>query len=270
MGIMRKIGIVVVLLACVFVAILVIEPTLLSVNDITVDSDQIPPEFNGTTIAVVGDFHYGEFVDVDRVSRVVNETNDLNPDITVLVGDYVTDNEEDIPAVVSELSRLRAKYGVYAVLGNNDPKDPTEEAINSTGTITSIRNNGVWIEKDGARIRLGGVGDLSTDEQYPRVTTGEVPDDDYIILAYHNPNYFDTLNHSRVDLSLTGHTHGGQVNLFGFTPWILRSEQGNKYVSGLYESGDAKMVVTNGVGERRVPFRFMAMPQITLVTLEST
>ncbi|MCD7781979.1 MAG: metallophosphoesterase [Methanosphaera sp.] len=258
------------IILCIFLAIMVIEPSQLEVNEITVQSDQIPVEFNGTRIVLIADFHYGEFVDEERVEEVVNKTNEQNPDIIVLAGDYVTDNEDDVDTVISQLDNLQATYGVYAVLGNNDPKDKTEEAINNSQNIISIRNNGTWIQKDGAQIRLGGVGDMSTDYQYPRETTAVAADDDFVILVYHNPNYFDTLNHSRVDLSLSGHTHGGQVNLFGFTPWIEASEDGNKYISGLYTEGDGQLVVTNGVGVTKLPFRFMATPQITMITLEST
>lgn len=265
----KKIVGILLLILCLFLAIMIIEPTQLEVNEITVKSNQIPLEFNGTRIAVIGDFHYGEFVDENRVSYVVNKTNEQNPDITVMVGDYVTDNKDDVQPCIDILSNLRAKYGVYGVLGNNDPKNTTSNALDAS-SITNLRNRGVWIEKDGAKIRLGGVGDLSTDFQYPRLTTNGAADDDFVILAHHNPNYFDTLNHTRIDLSLSGHTHGGQVNLFGYTPWVEPSEKGHKYLSGLYEDSGAYLVVTNGVGERKVPFRFMATPQITMVTLEST
>lgn len=265
----KKIITVIGLVLCLFMAIMVIEPTQLEVNEITVTSNQIPAEFNGTRIAVVGDFHYGEYVDLERVSYVVNKTNEQNPDIVVLVGDYVTDNSDNVQPCIDELSNLKSKYGVYAVLGNNDPKNTTTDALESSSTINCIRNKGTWIENNGARIRLGGVGDLSTDLHYPRLTTNVASDDDFVILAYHNPNYFDTLNHTRIDLSLAGHTHGGQVNFFGFAPWVQPSENGNTYLSGLYEDSGAYLVVTNGIGERKVPFRFMATPQITMVTLES-
>lgn len=265
----KKIMGILLLIICMVLAVMVIEPTQLDVNEITVKSNQIPPEFNGTRIALVGDFHYGEFVDENRVSYVVNKTNEQNPDIIVLVGDYVTDNKDDVAPCINILSNLKAKYGVYGVLGNNDPKNTTSEILDES-SITNLRNKGVWIEKDGAKIRLGGVGDLSTDFQYPRLTTNVAADDDFVILAYHNPNYFDTLNHSRIDLSLCGHTHGGQVNFFGYAPWVEASEKGNKYISGLYEDDGAQLVVTNGIGERKVPFRFMATPQITMITLESS
>lgn len=248
---------------------MIIEPEMLEVNEITVQSNQIPEEFNGTRIALVADFHYGEFVNEERVRYVVSKTNEQKPDIIVLAGDYVTDNEENIQPCINILSDLEAPYGVYAVLGNNDPKDATEEAINQTH-IQSIRNQGVWIEKDGEKIRLGGVGDLSTDLQYPRLTTNPADDDDFVILAYHNPNYFPQINHTRTDLSLAGHTHGGQINLFGYAPRVQPAENGKQYLSGLYEEDGSQLVVTNGVGETKLPFRFMAVPQITIIKLEST
>ena len=261
---------IIIIILCIFLTILVIEPTQLDVNEITVQSSDIPTEFNGTRIAVVGDIHYGEYVNENRVSYIVNQTNEQNADIIVLVGDYVTNDENDADTCIKILNNLHAKYGVYGILGNNDPKNKTSELLDESTTITNIRNNGVWIEKNGARIRLGGVGDISTDLQYPRRTTNGTTENDFVIMAYHNPNYFDLINHSRIDLSLTGHTHGGQINFFGYAPWVQKSSKGNRYISGLYEEDGSQLVVTNGIGERIVPFRFMATPQITIVTLEST
>ena len=248
---------------------MIIEPQMLEVNEITVQSNQIPKEFNGTKIALVADFHYGEFVNEDRVRYVVSKTNEQKPDIIVLAGDYVTNNENDILPCINILSNLNAPYGVYAILGNNDPKDATEEAINKTH-IQSIQNQGYWIEKNGEKIRLGGVGDLSTDYQYPRLTTNPATDDDFVILAYHNPNYFPLINHTRTDLSLPGYTHGGQINLFGYTPRVQPASNGKQYISGLYEEDNCQLVVTNEVGETKLPFRFMAVPQITIIKLEAT
>ena len=248
---------------------MVIEPGMLEVNEITVESTQIPKEFNGTKIAFVADFHYGEFVNEDRVRYVVSKTNEQNPDIIILGGDYVTDNKKNIKPCINMLSDLKAPYGVYAVLGNNDPKDATEEAINQTH-IQSLRNQGLWIEKNGEKIRLGGVGDLSTDLHYPRVTTNQASADDFVILVYHNPNYFPEINHYKTDLSLSGHTHGGQINLFGYAHKVQPASNGKQYLSGLYEENGSKLIVTNGVGETKLPFRFMAVPQITIVKLVST
>lgn len=80
---------------------------------------------------------------------------------------------------------------------------------------------------------------LSTDYQYPRLTTNPATDDDFVILAYHNPNYFPLINHTRTDLSLAGHTHGGQINLFGYTPRVQPASNGKQYISGLYEEDNS-------------------------------
>jgi len=266
--IIKKIIAILLLLLCIFFAIMIIEPEMLEVNEITVQSSQIPEEFNGTRIALIADFHYGEYVNEDRVRYVVSKTNEQNPDIIILGGDYVTDNKENILPCINILSDLKAPYGVYAVLGNNDPKDATEESINQTH-IKSIRNQGLWIEKNGEKIRLGGVGDLSTDYQYPRITTNPATTDDFVIMVYHNPNYFPLLNHNLTDLSLSGHTHGGQINFFGYAPRVQPASNGKQYLSGLYEEDGSQLIVTNGVGQTKLPFRFMAVPQITIVKLES-
>ena len=263
----KNIFLIVILLLTCMIAYSVIQPSMLDVNEITVKSNQIPIEFNNTRVALVADFHYGTYVDENRLHSIVEETNKQNPDMIILAGDYVTNDESKVDECFNQLANLRAPLGVYAVLGNNDPKEKVIDTLDKTGSISYIGNEGIWIQKDNAQIRLGGVGDLSTGTHNVRATTENVTDNDFVKLVYHNPNFFPYLENSSVDLSLSGHTHGGQLNFFGYTPFIEKAMNNVTYVSGLYSEGQHSLVVTNGIGEVKVPLRFMATPQITMVRL---
>ncbi|AEG17830.1 metallophosphoesterase [Methanobacterium paludis] len=246
-----------------------IEPYMIETKEITIQSDQIPAEFNGKTIVFITDIHCSQFFSAERVGSLVNQVNALNPDMVLLGGDYVTDDTAYIQPCFSQLSKLKAPLGVYGVLGNNDPYNATIAAMENAG-ITYIGNKGLWIEENGQRIRLGGVGDLDTDIPYQGPTIGAVNSSDFVIMVSHKPDYFPLLNKKLVDLMFAGHTHGGQVTFFGLWAPFTGSKYGQKYLTGVKESGNSTMIVSNGIGTVKVPLRFFARPQIIVVKLERT
>ena len=133
-----------------------------------------------------------------------------------------------------------------------------------------IDNKAVWIEKNGAKIKLGGVGDLWNDNQDMGPTIDDAEEGDFVMLVSHNPDFAETLETDKIDLMLSGHTHGGQVSLFGiWTPWVP-SRYGGKYRSGMIDTGKTKVLVSNGFGTTAVPLRFVVRPDILLVRLKSS
>lgn len=266
---LKKIVIILVALTAVAMAYSLIEPYMIETKEVVIQSHQIPQAFNGTKIVFLTDIHCSSFFSDSRVESLVSQVNALNPDMVVLGGDYVTDDTNYIEPCFSQLSKLKAPLGVYGVLGNNDPKNATITAMENSG-ITYIGNRGFWIEKNGQRIRLGGVGDLDTDVPYQGPTIGAADADDFVILVSHKPDYFPLANKNLVDLMLAGHTHGGQITFFGLWAPVTGSKYGQEYVTGVKKSGNSTMIVSNGIGTIIVPMRFFARPQIIVVKLESS
>lgn len=262
----KKLIIIILLIAFIFV--IQFESNVMELNEITVKSNDLPYEFDGTKIAVIGDFHYGEFCSEDEVADAVELANSQNPDMVVLVGDYVTDNPDDLEVCFNQLSKLEAPLGVYAIAGNHDPFKETKYHILNSG-IENLNNDYFTITKGNSKIYIGGSSNPSI---YCPFVNGEkynvVNKSDFVILSYHNPNNFPRLNNSNVDLILAGHNHGGQVNFFGYSPMVAYAIDKKQYLSGLFEDYDSQMVVTNGIGKSKIPIRFMARPQVTIVTLE--
>lgn len=262
----KKLFIIIILIFIVF--LIQFESNVIECNEITVSSSDLPPEFDGTKIAVIGDFHYGEFCSEDEVEDAVELANSQNPDIVVLVGDYVTDDESNLEVCFDQLSKLKAPLGVYAIAGNHDPFEETRSHINRVG-IENLNNDYFTITKGNSKIYIGGSSNPSI---YSPFVNGEkynvVNKSDFVILSYHNPNNFPRLNLTNVDLVLAGHNHGGQVNFFGYSPMVAYAIDEKQYLSGLFEDYGSQMVVTNGIGKTKVPIRFMARPQVTMVTLE--
>ena len=266
---LKKLILIIAILMIFFGAYSLIEPYLIETKEITIESDQIPAEFDGKRIVFLTDIHYGSFFSENRLNNLVNQTNELKPDMILLGGDYVTNDPSSVEAVFSSLSNLNAPLGVYGVLGNNDPENNSIQAMQNAG-ITYIGNNAVWIGSNTSRIRVGGVGDMDTDVPNQLPTIDGVTPEDYVILVSHKPDYFEKISRSKIDLQLSGHTHGGQITFFGLWAPFINSKYGQKYVTGLKKSNNNTMIISNGIGMVWAPVRFFARPQIIVITLKRT
>jgi predicted MPP superfamily phosphohydrolase len=264
---LKKLIVIVVILGMFFCAYSFIEPYLIETKEITIESDQIPAEFDGKRIVFLTDIHYGPLFNKERLNSLVNKTNELNPDIILLGGDYVTNDPPAVGSTFSSLSELKAPLGVYGVLGNNDPENSSIQAMKNAG-ITYIGNNAVWIGSNNSRIRIGGVGDMDTDVPIQLPTLVGVTPKDFVILVTHKPDYFPEVSKSKVDLVLAGHTHGGQITLFGLYAPFINSKYGQEYVSGEKKLGTDTMIISNGIGMVWAPIRFFARPQIIVIDLK--
>jgi uncharacterized protein len=266
---LKKLILIIAMLMIFFGAYSLIEPYLIETKEITIESDQIPAEFDGKRIVFLTDIHYDSFFSENRLNNLVNQTNELKPDIILLGGDYVTNDPSSVEAVFSSLSNLNAPLGVYGVLGNNDPENNSIQAMQNAG-ITYIGNNAVWIGSNTSRIRVGGVGDMDTDVPNQLPTIDGVTTEDYVILVSHKPDYFEKISRSKIDLQLSGHTHGGQITFFGLWAPFINSKYGQKYVTGLKKSNNNTMIISNGIGMVWAPVRLFARPQIIVITLKRT
>jgi predicted MPP superfamily phosphohydrolase len=256
----------------VFFAWALIEPHTLFVVSSTVSSPDVPVALDGTRVVFLADIHAGGFVSAARVKSVIDRVNALKPDLVVLGGDYVGGNTDGAAVFYPQAARLHAPLGVFAVLGNHDAWEGSDQAISgmASDNIRILDNTSTVIAKNGATMRLAGVEDWGTG--WPDVSaaaTGIKPAD-FAILVSHNP---DTLARQLpetpgvFDLALAAHTHGGQVTLFGLWAPLVPSHYGNRYRTGWHDISGTPSLVTNGVGTVGLPLRFFAPPQIHVLTL---
>ena len=247
-----------------------IEPYWIEFKTITIESPEVPAQFQNTKIVFLTDIHHGPFFSVDRLGKLVNKVNNLEPDIILLGGDYVHIDSKYIEPCFQELSNLKATFGVFGVLGNHDHREGpelTRKYMTEAG-IHLIDNKAYWIEKEGERIKIGGVGDYYFDKQYLEPAIFDTTKEDFVILVTHNPDYVEEINSNRIDLVFAGHTHGGQVTFFGLWAPLIPSSYGQRYRTGLINVGDIKVIVSNGIGTIFPPVRFFVRPQIIVVVLE--
>jgi predicted MPP superfamily phosphohydrolase len=250
-----------------------IEPNRLIVHPQTIQIDNWPKELSGLRIAVISDIHTGgPFIDDRKLQQIVAATNALNPDLIVLLGDYMSPNswhshrvEPEVTAAA--LKSLKAPLGVYSILGNHDwwyNGEKVRRAFEQNG-IPILDDEVAEVNWHDKSFWLVGLPDLWTRPQHISPTIAKVPPGSTIIALTHNPDIFPRLPQS-VPLLIAGHTHGGQVNfpLIG-TPIIPTAFP--QYTSGhVFENGH-HLFVTTGIGTSILPVRFRVTPEIVILTI---
>ena len=248
-----------------------IEPYWIQIKVTEKTDNQIPNSFKGLKIAYVSDIHHTKSFSRARVKSLVEKVNSLNPDIILLGGDYVNKSPIYIEPCFEELKNLNAPMGKFGVLGNHDhweSAELTRTCMEKAGII-ELDNKSQWIYRNGERIKIGGVGDYWEDNQVIDNTIDDVKESDFVILLSHNPDYAENLQTNKVDLMLCGHTHGGQVTLFGLWAPFVPSKYKQKYRTGLVKTEHTEVLISNGAGTSGfLPVRFFARPQINIIELK--
>ncbi|MFC1714784.1 metallophosphoesterase [Candidatus Poribacteria bacterium] len=264
-----KTALIISLIGAVILAYTFIEPYWIETKIYDIKGD-IPNEFNNYKIVFLSDIHHGPYFSKDRVKKVVDKANKMDADLIILGGDYVHRNRKYIAPCFEELKNLKAKDGIYAVLGNHDHWEGKELSIQAIigSDIRYIDNDAQWIYKNGSKIKIGGVGDYFEDKQIIGPTINDVSKEDFVILVSHNPDYVEDIKNDKIDLVLSGHTHGGQITLFGLWAPIIPSKYGQKYRTGIVNTEYTKVMVSNGIGTITPPVRFFARPQINQIILK--
>ncbi len=259
-----------VLLALALLAYPFLETYWLQVREEEWIGPDVPAAWDGKSIVFLADVHLGIFFSSARLRRLVDQVNAMQPDLILLGGDYVFTDGDYIEPCFAELARLEAPLGKFGVMGNRD-RYVSAAATYHNMLLAGIRpadNLGFWVESGGERIRIGGVGDLWEDTQDLAPVLEGTSESDLLVLLSHNPDFAETIRDRRIDLVLSGHTHGGQVALFGWAP-LVPSRYGQKYRTGRVETGVTTAIVSNGIGTAFPPVRLGARPQIVRVWLRS-
>lgn len=249
-----------------------IERNIVTINRYRVYLDDLPRSFNGFTIAHLTDLHLGTLVSESFIKGVVDRTNSLKPDMIACTGDYVHKRNtiEEIEKVWPILAQLKAKHGVYSVLGNHDHWADTDRSLywlKRSGQ--DVRHKSVLIEKEGDRLIVGGAGDLWEDELNIDAAFINSKSNDCRILLSHNPDSIDQNFTTKISLTLCGHTHGGQVRL-PFLGAPVLPVKNKLYSSGLISTDKTQLFISRGIGWAIYPIRFNCYPEIAILELQRT
>ena len=243
------------------------EPYMLTVEHRAIRLKRLPRALDGFRVVQLSDIHHSSFTSREQINRAVETANRLQPDIVALTGDYISKERGYAAPCAELLGRLKARCGVYAVLGNHDHWTDAAlitDLFRAEG-ITVLVNEGMRFQQNGAAFWLAGVDDTMVGlEDLPLALAGSRENEMKLLLA-HNPIILRRAARAGVDLVLSGHTHGGQVK--------LRSESNSsggprrRLLRGLTRQGETQIYVTRGLGTVILPIRYGCPPEVSLLEL---
>lgn len=247
-----------------------IERYLVQFNKYRIPLTRLPKEFSGIRIVHISDLHYGPLVPYSFVERLIQKVKSLDKDIIVCTGDYIHERNstKQINKIWPLLSELEAPEGVFSVLGNHDHWGDTERSLywlEKSGQ--NSRGKAIPIERNGKKLWVAGVGDLLEDDMDIDHALKNVPKEDCRIVLAHNPDSADSPYAEHVDLMISGHTHGGQVNVPFYGPPVLPVKN-KDYSAGLVRTRkNQSLFISRGIGWVIYPVRFNCFPEIPILEL---
>lgn len=252
---------------------LLIEAQVFKVTTLNLENKVSDANLN---IAFISDIHYGRYYFFNRLKRIVNKMNTLDADIVIIGGDFINIEKgqklkkDYIHKMCSEFSKIKSKYGVYAILGNHDyyleGNTPLLVEELTKNNVNVLLNETKSIDINGSKIYLHGLDDLL--EGNPDIKKLNIQKNELNILVSHNPDIYETIN-IPVEYMLAGHTHGGQVNFFGLYAPKTASDYGQKYIKQINKNNNSTIITSKGIGCSKYPIRFFACPEIMKLEIKS-
>ncbi len=254
-----------------------IEPFLLEIQEQQIKHPLIPKSFDGIKIIQFSDTHLGFHYNLTQFEKLVKQINEYRPDLIFFTGDLMDEPNKytEMNKLVHLLEKLDAPMGKYCIFGNHDHGGYGSDIYRNIMDITNftvLLNDSIPVRhKDGSSIFIVGIDDAMLGHPNLPLALKKVPNDKFTVLLSHAPDLADTAAQYPIHWQISGHSHGGQVKipLIGalVTPPFAR-----KYPEGLYSIGSKNpltLYVNRGIGTTRLPFRFMAKPELTIFTFKA-
>jgi hypothetical protein len=248
-----------------------IEPARLSITREDIRIPRLPAGLDGLKVGLLADLHYKPDQDAPLLAEAVAALNREQPDLIALPGDFIDHDPRVIDPMMEILSKLSARHGVFASMGNHDG---WAEAANRLRRGFERAGMPFLVNRH-TRLTIGGesLAVAATDHVWqgnpdPAKTLAGIPSSTPVIALVHEPDFFDEMTARRnIQLQLSGHTHGGQcrVPVLGYAP--AKVAYGRKYIQGAFERGDSRLFVTRGLGTTGLRVRFACPPEVAVLTL---
>ncbi len=250
----------------------------------------LPAELQGLKILLISDIHSGPYMGEEQMKEYVDVLNSYNADLILIPGDLTNSQRDEVYPFTKAFRNLKAKYGVYATLGNHDYFHDAEyvaKAVLGETPIKLMRNENKILEINNQKLLLMGMEDTRTSGanfdpvvfKYFDKTVADAKENLRVnnlafesvpkILMYHKPYFFNDFSKEKIDLTVSGHTHGGQIVFakLGSLNLSIASFVSN-FLEGLYKNGNSNMYITRGIGTVGLPLRLNCRPEITILTLK--
>ena len=239
-------------------------------NEVKIAIPNLPKDLQGLRLVQISDIHLSPFLSERQLARAIDMANEAKAHVALVTGDLITRHGDPLDACLRQLGRLRAEAGVLGCLGNHEVYTGTEAFVTSEGRrigVDFLRSRARSLRFGNARINFGGVDYQQMNTKYLQDAEKLIVPGEINVLLSHNPDVFPVAAAQGFDLTIAGHTHGGQVNFeilhrnvnvaLAFTP----------YVRGLYTEGNSSVFVSSGLGTIGVPVRVGAPPEVSLIQL---
>jgi uncharacterized protein len=238
-------------------------------NELSLDVRKDRISRHGLTLVQLSDIHTGPYLEGPELAWVMDRVTAMDPDIIVLTGDYVNRDPAELYPCLGSLAKLKARGGVFAVLGNHDfwgDEDEVAEALEGIG-ITVLRNRGVDLDINETRFHLAGVDDWKEKRADLKSASRDRSDRHLSILLSHCPQMVEDAAEEGYDLVLSGHTHGMQIRL---PIWrqIASRFMHNRFDHGHSRHGDTHLYISRGLGVVTLPWRYKCPPEVTRIRLK--
>lgn len=254
-----------------------IEPGLLKINKHQIIHKDIPSGFNKFRIVQFSDTHLGFQYTLEQLTDLVDQINSLEPDILFFTGDLLDapNHYKQSEKTIAILKKLKAPYGKFAVYGNHDHggygTDLYRNIMEKSGFDLLVNESTSIQLPSKEKFYLIGIDDAMLGRPDLHAALKDVPNDSYKILLSHAPDLADFAVNLNIQLQMSGHSHGGQIQI-PILGALVKPPYAEKYFEGFYTIGDMNpltLYVNRGLGTTRLPFRFLSVPELTVFTLES-
>lgn len=238
----------------------------LKINEYIIEDKNIPKSYNELKFIQFSDILYKSTYTIEDINNLVDEINDINPDIVFFTGDLFNKEykptEEDISNLTKSFSKINSNLYKYAIIGDNDKKyiDSYKQVLNDSNFILLDEQSKLLFYKDINPINIIGLNDTSKIDELLNTEF----DSSYNIVLTHNPDNFDTISNKNVNLVLSGHSLNGQIRI-PFYGGLLKRNGCMEYIDKYYEKNNTKMYVSNGLGTIKYKIRLFNKPSINLI-----
>ena len=248
-----------------------IGATGLTTKEYTIKDNNISDDFDGIKIVHFSDLHYKRIITKDRIDKLINEINLINPDIVIFTGDLIDQDsditEDDISYLKATLSKINAKYGKYSVIGNHDYSIDIEvlRSIYKESNFKLLENSyDIIYGKNNNKLYIGGISTGAfSDTVLNKMSYNE---ECYKIIILHEPDYTDEIISLNPNLILGGHSHNGQVNIPHLKKYFVPTGS-KKYYNEHYLVNNTNLYISSGIGVSRYNFRLFNHPSINFYRL---
>ena len=240
------------------------------IKEIDLKIDGLPKDLQGLRLLQLSDIHMGAYYSAADLRRVVDASNNLRADIGFITGDLITTISDPLDDCLLELKRLKSAYGLWGCLGNHEKYWRIADYATAQArkqNLFFLRHQAETLKFGNSRINLVGVDHQFKHEGYLLGVDKLVKPDEFNLLLSHNPDVFPVSAKQGFQLTLSGHTHGGQINLEVANTNLNIVDLVTPYTKGLYQKPGSSLYVTSGLGTIGVPVRLGAPPEITLLRL---